>query len=229
MKLASAVLVAATAILGGCAAPQQPPLSLNPEAVGTQSGRIGVVMTAVPKPDTQFPGAGCLLCVAAANAAHTTLTGYTQTLPAEDVSNLKNEVAALIRKKGGNVTVIAEELKIDDLPDATTKGTNIAVKDYSPLKKRYDVDKLVVLSVTTMGIERPFSAYIPTGDPKGVLAGQGYLVNLNNNTYEWYQNVRSIRAADGKWDEPPKFPGLTNAYFQAIEMGMDEFKKPFSR
>jgi len=33
--------------------------------------------------------------------------------------------------------------------------------------------------------------------------------------------------ADGAWDEPPNFPGLTNAYFQALELGMEDFLRPF--
>jgi hypothetical protein len=35
------------------------------------------------------------------------------------------------------------------------------------------------------------------------------------------------KATDGDWDEPPKFPGLTNAYFQAVEQFKDGAKKPF--
>lgn len=228
MKTIVAV-VAVVVLLSGCVTPPQPPVQLQPEKLDANAGRIGVVMAPLPKPDTQFPGAGCLLCIAAANAMHSTLTSYTQTLSNTDLAKLKDDVAALIRKKGGNATVIAEELKLDMLADAATPGPNVARKDHTPLKKRYDVDKLVVLNIALVGIERPYSAYVPTGDPKGVLVGQGYLVNLSNNTYEWHQNIRVIRAADGKWDEPPGYPGLTNAYFQAIESGMDEFKNPFGR
>jgi len=228
-RFTAALLAVAVVLLSGCVAPLQPPVSLVQDAVGTQSGRIGVVMTAMPKPDTQFPGAGCLLCLAAATAGNTSLTTYTQALPTDDLASLKNEVADLIRKKGGNVKVIAEELKIDTLPDATATGTNVARKDHTPLKKRFDVDKLLVINIVMVGFERSYSAYVPTSEPKGMLIGQGYLVNLNNNTYEWHERVRIIRSADGKWDEPPKYPGLTNAYFQAVETGKDQFKKPFSQ
>jgi hypothetical protein len=227
MKIIVAVI--AVLLLGGCVTPPQAPVTLRTEVLDAKNGRIGVVMAPLPTPDTQFPGAGCLLCIAAANATHTTLTGYTQTLSNTDLVNLKNDVAALIRKKGGEVTVIKEELKVEDLSDTATPGPNVSRKDHTPLKKRYDVDKLVVLNIALIGIERPYSAYVPTGDPKGVLVGQGYLVNLSNNTLEWHQNVRVVRAAEGKWDEPPGFPGLTNAYFQALESGMDELKNPFGR
>lgn len=228
MRTAFAAILLAV-LLSGCVAPPQAPVQMAPDAFDTKAGRIGVVMTPLPKPDTQFPGAGCLLCLAAANAAHTTLTGYTQTLSTAELGTLKKEVADLIRKKGGNVTVINEDLVLDQLPDASAKGANLALKDHTVLKKRYDVDKLVVLNILLLGVERPYSAYVPTSEPKGVLVGRGYLINLSNNTFEWHQNVRIVRAADGKWDEPPNFPGLTNAYFQAVETGKDELKNPFGR
>jgi hypothetical protein len=91
------------------------------------------------------------------------------------------------------------------------------------------VDRLLVIDITTLGVMRPYSAYVPTGAPRGILEGRGYLVNLSNNSYEWYQRVQVYRAADGQWDEPPKFPGLTNAYYQVIELGKDDFLKPFNR
>ena len=37
------------------------------------------------------------------------------------------------------------------------------------------------------------------------------------------------RGTEGTWDEPPKFPGLTNAYYQALETAMDTVKKPFAK
>lgn len=86
----------------------------------------------------------------------------------------------------------------------------------------------MVFNITTLGISRTYADYFPTSDPKALLQGSGYLVNLSNNTYEWYLPVNVTKSTDGNWDEPPKFPGLTNAYFQALEIGKDSFLKPFS-
>jgi hypothetical protein len=38
-----------------------------------------------------------------------------------------------------------------------------------------------------------------------------------------------MKAADGKWDEPDRFPGLTNAYYQALESSRDRLLQPFAR
>lgn len=221
------VLAVAVFFLGGCASAPQLPLDLKQSSLTSQPGRIGVAMTALPQVDTHLNGAGCLLCYAAASLANRELTVYTQTLPLEDLPKLKNDVADLIRKKGADVTVIPEDIKIDDLPDSNAKGPNIAKKDFSSLRKKYNIDKLVVINIYTLGFWRNYNNYFPTSDPKGVLQGTGYIVNLTNNSYEWYLPVNIMKSADKNWDEPPKFPGLTNAYFHTVELGKDRFLAPF--
>ncbi len=222
-------LVAFTLILGGCASAPQLPVDLAQNSLGATTGRVGIGMTALPKVDTHLPGADCLLCMAAASIANASLTAHAQTLPYDDLEKLKNDVAELIRKKGTEVTVIAESLNFDALPDAATKGPNIAEKDFSSLKKKYNIDKLLVINIARLGYLRTYASYVPTSEPKGVLTGTGYLVNLTNNTYEWYMPVNITKSADKNWDEPPKFPGLTNAYFQSVELGRDSYLKPFSK
>src|SRR5438105_4512456 len=126
MHAAARILgVCAVVILGACATKPQQSVPLAPEAVGPQSGRIGVAMTKLPDVDTHLPGAGCLLCMATAAAANSSLTDHAKTLSYEDLQELKN--------------------------------------------------------------------------------------------------------ADKAWDEPPKFPGLTNAYYQALELGKDQFRKALSQ
>lgn len=185
-------------------------------------------MTTIPKVDTHFPGAGCLLCLAAASMANSSLTEHTKSLGNEDLADLKNETASLLRKRGAKVTVIAEAIQIDKVPTANLKGPNVAIKDFSAFQKKYDIDKLLVIEITQIGFIRNYSSYIPTSEPKGALVGKGYMVNLASNTYDWFQPVNVLKSADGAWDEPPKFPGLSNAYFQALELGKDEIRKSFA-
>jgi len=228
MKFRMGYIIAAAVFLSGCVSPPQNPISLNPTTISMKTSRIGVVMTALPKVDTHLLGAGCLLCIATASIANSSLTSHTQTLPNEDLPKLKNDVADMLRKKGADVRVIAEDINLETLPSTDSKEPNIARKDFSSLRQKYQIDKLLVIEITTLGMLRMYSGYIPTTDPKGVLQGAGYLVNLSNNSYEWYLPVNVTKSADKNWDEPPKFPGLTNAYFQALEIGRDNFLKPFS-
>lgn len=227
MNARAGIICLFTVFFAGCVTPPQTPIQLSDTALSSTAGRVGVAMAPLPKPDTQFPGAGCLLCMATASMANSALTTHTQTLPHEDLPKLKAEVADLLRKKGTDAMVIPDELKIDALADYKTETPNVARKDFSPLKQKYKIDKLVMIQIDAVGVSRPYSAYISTGDPQAMLRGAGYLVNLSNNTYEWYLPVTITKNSDGSWDEPPKFPGLTNAYFQVLEQSRDTFLKPF--
>ncbi len=222
------LLVSVAFFLGGCVSAPQLPVSVDQTKLNGQGGKLGVVMSAMPKVDTFFPGANCLLCIAAASVANSSLTDYTRTLPLEDLSKLKNDVATLIRKKGVDVIVIDEDIKVDALDSYSKEGPNVAKKNFTALQKKYSVDKLLVIDIRSVGMLRPYASYFPTSEPKGILQGTGYIVNLSNNTYEWYMPVDIAKSTDaGKWDEPPKFPGLTNAYYQALELGKDSFLGPF--
>jgi hypothetical protein len=226
VSLLVALAVAASTV--GCATAPQAPVQLSPQSLSTKDAKIGVAMTAVPKVDTHLPGASCLLCIAFASAANSALTSHAQTLPQEGLPKLKDDLAESLRKKGLDVFVVPEELVVRNLPDFNSKEPNFSRKDFSALRDKYKVDKLLVVDLSLLGFERTYSAYIPTSDPKAVLRGTGYLVDLKTHALEWYAPVDVVRSADGKWDEPPKFPGLTNAYFQVVELGKDSFLKPLS-
>lgn len=227
MRLRAFGWVLAASFLTGCATAPQQPVALGTAALSPQGVRVGVAMAPLPKVDTDFPGAGCLLCLAAASMANSGLTAHAKSLPHEDLPRLGDMVAELVRRKGGTAQVIPDPLKVDDLPNFAAQGPNIARKDFSALRARYNIDKLVFVSVTALGFERTYAAYVPTGDPKAMLRGTAFMVDLKSNAYEWYQPLNVLRSSDGAWDEPAKYPGLTNAYYQAIELGKDEVLKPF--
>lgn len=228
MKTRSILALIGVVVLAvGCATPRQSYVELDKSAINGKSGKVGVAMTPLRKPDTRFPGADCLLCMATASLLNASLTSHTQKLPPEGLPELKDTLAELIRKNGGEAVVIADEIKLDALPDFSGEGPNIARKDFSVLKQKYAIDKILVLDVPVLGMSRQFSGYIPTSDPRAEFEINGYLVNLSNNTYEWYQTFSEAKGTSGSWDEPPDFPGLTNAYFQALETGKDRLVGTF--
>jgi hypothetical protein len=230
MRINLGFIVGVVAIaLSGCATPPQSPIYLAGTAVGSEAGRLGIAMAPLPEADTHLRGADCLLCLATASIANASLSSYAKTLPKDDLVRLKNEIAELLRKRGTEVVVLAEPVNIDNLPDYEAKVVNVAKKDFSGLRQKYNVDKLLVVHITSLGFLRTYAAYIPTSPPRGLLEGTGYIVNLKNNAYEWYERVNVIRGAEGNWDEPPKFPGLTNAYFQSLEVARDSFLRPFTQ
>lgn len=227
-KFFGVTMIVATALLTACAGKPQRPIAFTAPAVTAQPQKVGVVMTALPKVDTSLPGASCLLCLAAASIANSKLTNYSHTLPQEGLPKLKQDIAERLRQKGLDVVVIDEEINVAKLPNAAAKGADLARKDFAAIGKKYAVDHLIVIEIWQLGFERPYSAYIPSSDPKGAVTGLGYEVNTRTNAYEWYAPVTIRVSAEGKWDEPPRFPGLTNAYFQALETGKDSFLNPFN-
>lgn len=217
--------LAVAALLAGCASQPHAPIALN-AAFAASMPTIGVAMTALPSPEVHLPGASCFACVIAARAANWDLITYAESLTTEDLGSLKEQAAASLRKRGINAVVIVEPVKLRALPNAAVQGPNLAEKSFAAFKTRFGIDGLVVIDITQLGFERPYSAYIARGEPRALLRGAGYMVNLSTNAYEWYEPVEISRAADGNWDEPKHFPGLTNAYYQVIELGKDRYLKP---
>ena len=226
-------VLALSAFLAGCAGPVQQPMNLAADyfsAGKAKAGKVGVVMSDLPKPDTQFPGASCLLCMAVANGVHSAMSKEVQTFSTTELQALPADLAALLKKQGLDVVVIKEPLKVDDLPDlAASDPVNKARKNYSSLKAKHGIDRLLVVHVTSLGVWRSYSAYVPTSPPRAVLNGTVSMIDLSTHALEWYMPLAVSRAADGAWDEPPKFPGLSNAYYQVLETSMDMVKKPMGK
>lgn len=227
------VLAAAAIFLGGCATPAQQRIDLadNYFVSGkAKQGKIGVVMVELPKPDTAFPGANCLLCLGVANGMHSSLNKEVQTFSTAELQPLPRDVVALLKKQGLDAVLIDEPLKIEALPDLNAgDAVNKSRKNFTSLKAKYKVDRLLVVHFTALGVWRSYSAYVPTDPPKAVVVGNASLIDLATHSLDWYLPVTVSRAAEGEWDEPPKFPGLTNTYYQVLETSMDAIKKPFIR
>jgi hypothetical protein len=229
MKLLPKILTLALIIfVSGCAVTPQTPVTLNQQTIKSKNDRIGVAMTALPKIDTYFPGADCLLCLAAASVANSSLTKHAHTLKYDTLPKLPEEVANILKKQGAEVYLITDELNLNDLKSASTKGENVALKDFSPLKEKYNITKLLVIEINRVGFVRTYASYFATSDPKATIQGNGFIVDLAKNTYDWYLPVNVTKSAENNWDEPEEFPDLTNSYFQAIEIGKDSFLKPLS-
>jgi len=230
MKKTSRFLAAllTVTLLAGCASvPPQPPLQVSQQLLDAKAAKLAVVMSPMPKVDTEFPGAGCLLCMAAASMTNKTLTNYVQTLPSDDLGKLSTDLVKVLRTRGFEATQISEPLDIGRLPDAKPVQLNFARKDFTSLKARYGVDKLLVIDVRALGVTRNYANYFPAGDPRAFVRGTAYIVDLNTNALDWYVPLDTFRTASGKWDEEPSFPGLTNAYFQVVEASRDTLKQPF--
>lgn len=223
-------LVLSAVFLSGCVSAPQKPVSLQQDFWEKSEKIIGVVMTKVPELDVYLPGAGCLLCIAVAEANHTKLSKHVDTLQPEGVANLKAKLIEILTNKEISAVALNEELDLEKLPEYKSKSNPDAAKyDFSKFQKEHNLTHLLVVDVRRLGIHRPYSSYVPTGDPKGHFSAVGYLVNLSDNTYAWYRPVEIYEGVTDVWDEPPKYPALTNSYYQALEAGKDSVLAAFSK
>lgn len=225
MRFTSIALTVFAVLVSGCASRPQEAVRILDTALTERSTRVGVAIAQLPQPDTSFPGASCLLCIAAASAANSALTTHTRTLSTDEFKEVKKLLADRVAKRGASVEVIDTDINLADLPDNDAKGPNIARKDFTGLRNKLNVDKLLLVVVTELGMLRTYSAYVPTSPPRAYLRGQGFIIDLKSNVYEWFQPLARFQGAEGEWHEPPKFPGLTNAYFQLLESSKDELLK----
>ena len=214
------IVITCVAILSGCAGRVQPPVALDQGFWQKESPRIGVFLASPHKAEAHILGADCLLCLAAATIANTGLINYMPTLSVDDMLNLETELADTLNAQGLIASVIDEGFSLRLLRD-TTLPTG-AKKDFTGWSGTFDY--LMIVDVTLLGTQRTYSGYIPTSDPQAVVRGQVYMVDLSNNQYVLFEAFHNLRAVDGEWDEAPAFPGVTNAYFQAVESSKDNIK-----
>lgn len=214
-------------ILFGCASAPQPPVSLAEGYFTNRADRIGVAMSEIPKPDTWFPGANCLLCIAVASMANTSMTSAVQGWSTDDLKPLKAELLEALKFRGQAAMAIDEPLKMDVIPDRSGANPGFSRKDFSAWKATSGVERLLVVNLRALGARRNYSAYVPTGAPCAIFQGEAYIVDLASHKLDWYETFDLARTAEGNWDEPPNFPGLTNAYYQVVEEGKDAIKRAF--
>jgi hypothetical protein len=211
--------------LAGCGAKLQLPIQINQNVLTNQQNKIGVIMTAVPAPETHIYGAGCLLCYGVASGLTSKLDKHLKTLATDDIASLKKEVFDALKLKGLQPILIDAPLDLDKLKKFKGKGENLAKYDFSKYKSN-DIDMLLVIEVTEVGGYRTFSSYIPTSDPQGYVNATSYLVDLNTNTYLWYNPAKTYVSVEMEWDEPPTFPGMTKAFYQAIQESKQKVLNP---
>ena len=213
--------------LVGCAGKPQLPVSMEDNFLQKESKTVGVVMTHMPTPDVHIYGASCLLCVAAAEIANSSLSDHVESLKPEEFKLIKSQLVQQLEDKGVTIVAIEENISIENLPENSVEVVNEARSDFTSYATTYNITHLLVIDVDLLGMHRTYSGYIPTSDPKAVLTGKSYLVDLSDNTYKWYKPISIFKAANGEWDEPPYFPALTNAYFQSIETGREQILAEF--
>lgn len=213
----------ALAMLPACVS-VTPNFAAKPEFWNEKNKIIGVAMEQLPKPTTFKAGNQGLLDVAINNAVASQLETHLNGLDISKISELNNQIAAYLREKGFTVKQIKEPIQVTALPelDKTKEGDQskyvMADRDFTSLKQKYGVDKMVLISVVRVGTIRSYYGFIPISAPSGLCHLSGKVIDLSNNHLEWNQVVtETVANGDGSWDVPPNYPSLTKAVYNALD------------
>lgn len=227
MKIYAAAL--SLVLFAGCASNPIQPKPLTDTFYSDNTGKIGLYFDELPKTDMALPGASCLLCLAAAAAANSSLTKHVKTLPSDELQAIPTNVTAALTQNGMEVVAITQPIDFKKLKKVKAQKSQVyfAPKDMRPLKEQLGVEQLLVIDLNFVGVQRSYSAYVPTGGPQANISGMVTLVNLNDNTYTLYQPINILVPVQGNWDEPPAFPGVTNSYFEALERAKAQIQDMF--
>jgi hypothetical protein len=215
-------LISSLLLVYGCATTRQTDINISNEFWDNKEQKIGVYVSKIPEVKGHITGAGCLLCAAVASGINSKLNEHMKTQSADGLSDIQNNLVSSLQTKGLNVVAIDTPINLRNLKASQLKGVNVAKKNFKPLGEKLGVEQLLVVNLNLLGTLRRFANYVPVGAPEAVFNALMYIVNTKTNTYEFYDSIRISKFADGEWKEPPNYPGLTNAYYTALELGKDE-------
>lgn len=177
-------------------------------------------------------GDNSLLSIAVVASATDKIKAHFKTIDISEFSTIKSQLSNLLEKKGFNVIIVNDVPKFDSMPKFTDPNTKDKVyfyeKNLMPLKEKYGVDFLVLLKPYRVGGQRMYNGVIPKGDPYATFGVLTSIVNLNNNQLSMNQRTYLTRKAEGAWDEPPNYPGLTNSFFITMEQAKEGVLKSFT-
>ncbi len=220
-------IIAVSILLTACGSTPQGNVSVDSNFFQNKETVIGVYSQINKQTDTYLYGADCLLCYMAAAAANSSLTSHFKSLEAQELSIIGDELAQRLKAQGLNVKNIETEINIGNLKKFSTKEINYHKNDFRSLKELLGVDKLIVVNFPFHGAARYYSGYIPNGPPTSYVNGSVFMVDLETNKLDQFKSIELKLAVQGEWDEPPAFPGLTNAFYEALELAKDQVREEF--
>ena len=219
-RLIKASLVSLSLLLFGCASTSHPPIVLEKNFWTKKDQKIGIYVDMQTKPLFYMDGDVRLLDYAINAAATSTLSSYVEKLDDSEFNSVAQDLQTAAQSHGYTAEIISQKIdpsKLKDFKDPDSKDTTyFEEKNFSALKAALGVDYLVFIKVNRVGVARPYKGFIPLADPKAILEASGELIDMSSNQLLWSSPIMESTAANGQWDEPPNYPGLTNSFYVSL-------------
>ncbi len=214
------VLVAALSLgIVGCA-PTITPIPIESDFWAGTTANIGVVMLPAPPVAASFPGADCLLCMMTAQAANGGLARHVATLNDDELKDFPQQIVAALRKKQIQAIAVEDVTPLKEMEKIQPTDENGADRDFG-IYRDQGFTHVVLVDIGALGVARNYAAYVPTGDPFGVMSGSVALIDVANNKFEMRMVINSTYTTGGNWNDPPSYPSVTNSFYAAIEQGKE--------
>ncbi|PBP99595.1 hypothetical protein CCL07_18190 [Pseudomonas congelans] len=226
LRTLAAVTLLACLTLTGCAH-VQPPVPLDQQFWNAKEPTIGVAITVVPQPVLALTGNQGLLDLAINTGVNSKLSGNVEKWQVRDLNTLPDVIVAKLQAKGYKVKRINEPVDLKVYKEVSFRE-GYTVRDFTPIKATYGVDRLLLVNVQVTGATRSYYSVVPTSVPMAQVGGQGMLVDLSDNKLLWFKPFIVVQAAQGEWDEPT-YANLTNAFYQTMDMSRQQMITAFEQ
>ncbi|MCF5164968.1 hypothetical protein GIW45_13010 [Pseudomonas congelans] len=226
LRTLAAVTLLACLTLTGCAH-VQPPVALDQQFWNAKEPTIGVAITVVPQPVLALTGNQGLLDLAINTGVNSKLSGNVEKWQVRDLNTLPDVIVAKLQAKGYKVKRINEPVDLKVYKEVSFRE-GYTVRDFTPIKATYGVDRLLLVNVQVTGATRSYYSVVPTSVPMAQVGGQGMLVDLSDNKLLWFKPFTVVQAAQGEWDEPT-YANLTNAFYQTMDMSRQQMITAFEQ
>ncbi|RMV78458.1 hypothetical protein ALP05_01569 [Pseudomonas caricapapayae] len=226
LRTLAAMTLLAFLALTGCAH-VQPPVPLDQQFWNAKEPTIGVAITVVPQPVLALTGNQGLLDLAINTGVNSKLSGNVEKWQVRDLNTLPDVIVAKLQAKGYKVKRINEPVDLKIYKEVSFRE-GYTVRDFTPIKATYGVDRLLLVNVQVTGATRSYYSVVPTSVPMAQVGGQGMLVDLSDNKLLWFKPFTAVQAAQGEWDEPT-YANLTNAFYQAMDMSRQQMITAFEQ
>ncbi|KFE43400.1 hypothetical protein SAMN05216596_106227 [Pseudomonas congelans] len=226
LRTLAAVTLLACLTLTGCAH-VQPPVPLDQQFWNAKEPTIGVAITVVPQPVLALTGNQGLLDLAINTGVNSKLSGNVEKWQVRDLNTLPDVIVAKLQAKGYKVKRINEPVDLKVYKEVSFRE-GYTVRDFTPIKATYGVDRLLLVNVQVTGATRSYYSVVPTSVPMAQVGGQGMLVDLSDNKLLWFKPFTVVQAAQGEWDEPT-YANLTNAFYQTMDMSRQQMITAFEQ
>jgi len=215
-----ALFLACVVALAGCGGSKQYRVKAQDEIWTEKEDVIGVVLTAPDKFGFYAEGTATNLDITIINGLMRKLRAHLASLDTAEVFALDKRAQEKLKEHDLRVVRHEGKIDFDDLKNFTPpdKEVEYSLTDLRPLKEEYGYDKILLINFTDykFGISRPYDGFTATGDPYASLVGIAQIVDLESNRLLWYYVFDISKFVEGDWDQPPEYPGLTQAIYDAV-------------